>query len=500
MPGNSPLSHDPRRSAKQLHKAALAGDAVALGRLRLVYDDLATSAAPPASALSLRRCQHVIARESGFDSWKDLVGSEAKPTPKQSFLVIDEFWSTMNSVQEQQIPTLRSMRGVPDETYRIRDDGRIYCAQALAHAVSASGEALTQELIDRLLPDMWRPAAEAVQRWGVPTTPYTLVGLRGAGPMGAELVDEDEPTVRIRHDLFNAFLPGRYRRAQAYEIAGQLVIGRYQASMPDICTWRGIPLEPIDDLDWRHLGAPPIPIDLAADVDPPARIQPENPLLGSDGQRALAIHHQAWKRALRPFIHRAIRVHETDGTRLNGLPWDRLGGETDPTCDEDAAEVRSLARLYIPPAIPNHILAGYQHDFTHGHVDDDMLIWGIIGHHLIGCTVLVGLDASVATGARFAVARWLEGLPWDAAAAEARTVEAYDRRLLAIVKRVDQANDFIAGAHPQPPRVGPPWRTMHENFEAMVRVCRHVGVGKPLMCTQSAVDFEQRGVSVSREH
>lgn len=251
-------------------------------------------------------------------------------------------------------------------------------------------------------------------------------------------------------------------------------------------------------MDWRRLGAPPLAVDAAADPDPGTDLQPENPLIGTAEQRALAAHHQAWKRALQPFIHRATRLHETDGTRLNGLPWQRIAGDEDPAFDVDAAEVRELVIGYLPPAIPNSILSGYQHEVTHGFTDSETLIWRIIGEYLVGRTVDVGYDASLVPAAQFAVARWLDGLSWDAAAEEARTVGAYDRRLLAIVHRVDQANSFIAGAHPQPPRVGPPWRNVHESFEAMVRLCRHVGGGKPFMLTQSAADFDRHGVSPSR--
>lgn len=63
----------PRRAAKLLRKAIRAGDSAALARLRHVYvDTIHRADAELAQRTNLQRCEHVIAKECGFDDWNAL--------------------------------------------------------------------------------------------------------------------------------------------------------------------------------------------------------------------------------------------------------------------------------------------------------------------------------------------------------------------------------------------------------------------------------------------
>jgi len=75
QPSSQPIPHPESflRDAKKLLKSIKAGDWLAIQRARAVYldtRDIPLTDVP--NLMGLQRCQHVIAKEHGFDSWADL--------------------------------------------------------------------------------------------------------------------------------------------------------------------------------------------------------------------------------------------------------------------------------------------------------------------------------------------------------------------------------------------------------------------------------------------
>lgn len=66
-----------RRQAKKLHREVSAGDPTAVERAMAVFRDLRQCAPEKLpSRFGLQRAQHVIAMESGFGPWSDLVKAD----------------------------------------------------------------------------------------------------------------------------------------------------------------------------------------------------------------------------------------------------------------------------------------------------------------------------------------------------------------------------------------------------------------------------------------
>src|ERR1700693_1332821 len=92
LPSN-PSIENLKKQAKSLNKAWQAGDAGALGRIHALHPRYANASAEYLRAAKprLADCQLVLARESGFDSWRQLKAAVESASSSASQDLPDRF-------------------------------------------------------------------------------------------------------------------------------------------------------------------------------------------------------------------------------------------------------------------------------------------------------------------------------------------------------------------------------------------------------------------------
>ncbi len=180
--------------------------------------------------------------------------SQATLEQKAPSIIYDEYHHYLPRANDALRRSIRSVAGVPDVTYRVEADGRVFVfgkLEALVREYRQEGVPL-DDLARSLVPKAIVSLKEAVETWHVIPQPYEVAGI-------------DQGRFIILHRAFNARLPAFYATMQSVRAAfADILSGQPQHGAGDF-VYRGQPMVLLETLEPSAL--PPRPaVESAGDV------------------------------------------------------------------------------------------------------------------------------------------------------------------------------------------------------------------------------------------